>query len=169
MAAEFTMFWLFTKQKFLCICLHWTSAFKACVTMRREIIELEAGAVDGKSIRSGTVHAQSIQPRPITPSTGDLHLKTKQCTQQWQRERQLELAGASSLSVISRLASAPLPWVQWLIGKSIRLVIRKSRVRFPAGSMWIFLSLSPKLPSSCSCLHRTFTLKCIGYIPWQSL
>ena len=43
------------------------------------------------------------------------------------RERQLELAEASSMAVISRLASAPLPWVQWLSGKSIRLVIGRPR------------------------------------------
>ena len=45
------------------------------------------------------------------------------------------------MAVISRLASAPdpLPWVQWLSGKSVQL------------------SLSPKLTSSCSCLHRAFT------------
>ena len=35
-----------------------------------------------------------------------------------ERERQLELAEASSIAVIGRLASAPLPWVQWLSGKS---------------------------------------------------
>ena len=39
------------------------------------------------------------------------------------RERQLESAEASSMAVISRLASVPLLWVQWLIGKSVRLVI----------------------------------------------
>ena len=65
--------------------------------------------------------------------------------QQRERERQLELAEASSIAVICRLASAPLPWVQWLSGKSVRLVIGRSRVRFPAGSLWIFLSLFPKL------------------------
>ena len=48
----------------------------------REIIELEAGAVDGESIRSGEVRVQSIHSRPVTPFAGDLHLKTVQCTQQ---------------------------------------------------------------------------------------
>ena len=51
--------------------------------------------------------------------------------------------------VICKLASAPLPWVQWLSGKSVRLAIGRSRVRFPAGSLWIFLSLS-KLTSTYS-------------------
>ena len=42
-----------------------------------EISEPEAGVVDGESIRSGKVLVQSIHPRPITPSAGDLHLKNK--------------------------------------------------------------------------------------------
>ena len=33
--------------------------------------------------------------------------------------------------------------IQWLSGKSIQLVIRRSQVQFPVGSLWIFLSLSP--------------------------
>ena len=49
------------------------------------------------------------------------------------------------LQCICRLASTPLPWVQWLSGKSVQLVTGRSQVRFPAGSLWIFLSLSPKL------------------------
>ena len=65
----------------------------------------------------------------------------------WERERQLEPAEAASMAVISRLASTPLPWVQWLSGKSTWLVIGRSRVRLPAGSLCIFLSLSPKLTS----------------------
>ena len=52
------------------------------------------------------------------------------------------------LVVISRLASTPLPWVQCLSSKSVQLVIGKSQVRFPAGSLWIFLSLCPKLTSN---------------------
>ena len=73
-------------------------------------------------------------------------------------ERQLELAEASSLAVISRLVSAPLLWIQWLSGKNIRLVIGRSRVRFPAGSLWIFFSLSPKLTSPLNCYHNIYYL-----------
>ena len=62
--------------------------------------------------------------------------------QRRERERQLESAEASSITIICRFASAPLLWVQWLSGKSVRLVIGRSWVRFPAGSLWIFLSLS---------------------------
>ena len=51
------------------------------------------------------------------------------------------------MAVISRLASAPLLWVQWLSGKSVCLVIGRSWVQFPVGSLWIFLSLYPKLTS----------------------
>ena len=80
------------------------------------------------------------------------------CFQWWEREWQLESAEASSMAVICRLTSTPLPWVQWLSGKSIRLVIRRSRVRFPAGSLWIFLSLSAKLTS---CIHLLVTIKII--------
>ena len=60
--------------------------------------------------------------------------------------RQLELAEASSMAVICRLASAPLPWVQWLSGKSVRLVIGKLGFNSkldPCG----FFFLSPKLTS----------------------
>ena len=53
-----------------------------------------------------------------------------------ERVRQLESTEASSMVVISQLASAPLPWAQWLSGKSVRLVTRRSRVQFPAGSLW---------------------------------
>ena len=42
--------------------------------------------------------------------------------------RQLEFDEASSMSVISRLASTSLLWVQWLSGKSIQLVVGRSRV-----------------------------------------
>ena len=43
------------------------------------------------------------------------------------RERKtLESSEASSMAVISKLASAPLPWVQWLSGKSVQLVIGRS-------------------------------------------
>ena len=51
---------------------------------------------------------------------------------------QLESAEVCSLAVIGRLASTPLLWVQWLSGKSVRLVNGRSRVQFPAGSLWIF-------------------------------
>ena len=82
--------------------------------MRREIIDPEARVVDGESIRSGKVPVLSIHPRPVTKSAGDLHLKIRQCTQQWQRERQLESAEASSLAVMGRLASAAVGSVaQW--------------------------------------------------------
>ena len=47
-----------------------------------EISEPEAGVVDGESICSGKVLVQSIHPRPITLSAGDLHLKNMQYTQQ---------------------------------------------------------------------------------------
>ena len=67
----------------------------------------------------------------------------------------MESAEASSLAVISRLASAPLPWVQWLSGKSVQLVIRRSRVRFLAGSLWIFL---PKLTSPLNSYHSIHCL-----------
>ena len=65
------------------------------------------------------------------------------------QETWLESAKAYSMAVM-RLAPAPLLWVQWLSGKSVRLVIRRSQVRFPAGSLWIVLSLSPKLTASYS-------------------
>ena len=42
------------------------------------------------------------------------------------RERQLELAVASSMAVLSGLASAPLLWIYWLSGKSVQLVIRRT-------------------------------------------
>ena len=112
-------------------------------TMRREMIEPEAGVVDSEStgICSGKVPVQSIMghPRPATPSTaGDLHLLnlTVYPTERdsWSRLRLL------AWLLYCRLASAP--WVQWLSGKSVRLVIGRSQVRFLAGSLWIFLSLS---------------------------
>ena len=59
--------------------------------------------------------------------------------------RQLESAEASSMTVISRLASGPLPWVPWLNGKSVQLVIKRFRVQFSADLFVGFLSLSPKL------------------------
>ena len=40
--------------------------------------------------------------------------------------RQLELAEASSMAIISRLASTSLLWVQWLNSKSIQLVTGRS-------------------------------------------
>ena len=64
------------------------------------------------------------------------------------------------MAVICRFVFAPLPWVQWLSGKSVQLVIGRSRVRFPAGSLWIFLSLSLKLTSS----YTWYILHC-----WQLL
>ena len=58
------------------------------------------------------------------------------------------------MAVICRRTSTPLPWVQWLSGKSVQLVIGRSQVRFPAGWLWIFLSL--KLTS---CKHDVCHLK----------
>ena len=72
--------------------------------MGREIIDPEAGVVDGVSIRSGQVPVQSIHPRPATSSAGDLHLKTTGSASNRERERQLESAEASSMAVICRLA-----------------------------------------------------------------
>ena len=45
---------------------------------------------------------------------------------------QLESAKVSSMTVICRLASAPLPWVQWLSGK----------IRFPVGLIPVDISFS---------------------------
>ena len=42
------------------------------------------------------------------------------------RERQLESPRASSVAVINRLSLTPLLWVQWLRGKSVQLVIKRS-------------------------------------------
>ena len=61
-----------------------------------------------------------------------------------ERDRQLESVEASSMAVVS----TPLLWVQCLSGKSVQLVIGTSRVWFPAGALWSFLSLSPKLTAS---------------------
>ena len=57
------------------------------------------------------------------------------------------------MAVISRLSSASLLWVQWLSGKSIRLVIGRSRVRFPAGYLGFFF-LSKALHHSLH-VHKT--------------
>ena len=54
------------------------------------------------------------------------------------RVRQLESAEASSIGIISRLASTSLLWVQWLNSKSIQLVTGRSWIRFSAGFLWIF-------------------------------
>ena len=51
---------------------------------------------------------------------------------------------------IHRDPAGTLPWVQWLSGKSVRLVIGRSRVQFPARSLWIFLSLSKACKLQCS-------------------
>ena len=53
------------------------SVYLSLVWFELEIIEPEAGVVDGESIRSGKVPVQSIHPRPATPTTGDLHLNFK--------------------------------------------------------------------------------------------
>ena len=60
------------------------------------------------------------------------------------RERQLESAIPSNLVVVSRVASSPLSWVQWLSGKSVRLAIGSFGAqlsRFRAGSLWIFYAI----------------------------
>ena len=96
------------------------SADSSCqATISREIIEPEVGMVDSESICSCNVFVQSIHPRPTTPSAGDFHSKIKQCIQLWEKERRLKLAEVSSMAVISRLAYAPLLWVQWLSGKNV--------------------------------------------------
>ena len=82
----------------------------------------------------GNVPVQSIHPRPATPST---HSKLGSVSNS-EKRGQLESVEASSMAAISRLASAPLPWVQWLSGKSVRLAIGRSWVRYPAGSLRLF-------------------------------
>ena len=49
-----------------------------------------------------------------------------------------------------------LPWVQWLSGTNVCLVIRRSQVRFPAGSLWIYLSLSLRWLALHTCEHERY-------------
>ena len=84
------------------------------------------------------------------------HVKT--CVSEWERERKLESAEASSTAVIGRLASAPLPWVQWLSSRSVLLVIRRAWVWIPVD----FLSLSLKSVH----LHHVKTVVTAVIIIW---
>ena len=95
------------------------SADSSCLaTISREIIEPEVGMVDSESICSGNVFVQSIHPRPTTPSAGDFPFKNT-AVYPTVGERWLKLAEVSSTAFISRLAYAPLLWVQWLSGKNV--------------------------------------------------
>lgn len=60
-------------------------------------------------------------------------------------QRQLELAKASRLADTSRFASASLPWVQWLSGKHVQLVVPGFDSKLE--SCAFFFSLSPKITS----------------------
>ena len=62
----------------------------------------------------------------------------------------------SSMAVVCRLGFAPLPWVQCLSDKRIQLVIGRSQVQFPARSLWIFPSLSPKLTYYCIAMSHLY-------------
>ena len=74
----------------------------------------------------------------------------------WERERQLELAEAASMAVISRLSSAPLPWVHWLSGKSVRLVIWKVPGLIPS---WIPVDFSFSLSKTYIHVWQSSSLK----------
>lgn len=56
---------------------------------------------------------------------------------------ELKLAEASRVALMSKLASAPLPEVQWLSGKSIRLIIGRFQVWLPCS----WAGISPKFTS----------------------
>ena len=107
-------------QRFLCICLHGCQHSRLIVeqpTMHWEIVEPEAGVVDSKSICSANVLVQSIHACPLGIF---IH---KKAVYLMVRERK-----SWSQLIISRLASAPLPRVQWLSGTSIQLIIKRSWV-----------------------------------------
>ena len=68
------------------------------------------------------------------------------------------LTSAATRSLVS--ASAPLTWVQWLSGKSIRLAFGRSQVRIPVRyQTFLWISFSLLSPISIS-MHDTvaFTL-----------
>ena len=67
----------------------------------------------------------------------------------------MKLAEASSLAVIGRLVPTPLPWIQWLIGENVQLVIGSFQVQFPARFLWVvFFSLqSLHQPMQCLCME----------------
>ena len=81
---------------------------------------------------------QSIHPRPTTPSARELGNVFN-----GEREKELESVEVSSMVVNRRLASTPLPWVQWLSGKSNRKVLGSIPGLIPVD----FSSLSSKLTS----------------------
>ena len=84
-------------------------------------------ATEGRSVKlkpNSLISSLILEEKEREPSTADgvtsLGISIqKQGSVSWERERQLELAEASSMAVISRLASASLPLVQWLSDKSI--------------------------------------------------
>ena len=96
-------------------------------------------------IRSGKVPVHAVNPpQTHNPIHWGSPFKTWQCTQWRERERELESAEAYSMAIISRPSSAPLPWVQWLRGKSVRLSNQKVPGLIPS---WIPVDFSLHLCS----------------------
>ena len=93
------------------------SADSSCLaTISREIIEPEVGRVGSESICPGYVFVNP--PQAHNPICWGFPFKNT-AVYPTVGERRLKLAEVSSMAVISRLAYAPLLWVQWLSGKNV--------------------------------------------------
>ena len=105
--------------------------------------ELEVALERERKVHRDPAACTVNPPQARNPIHWGSPFKTWQCIQQRERERQLESAEASSMAVICRLASTPLPWVLWLSDKSVRLVIGRSWVQFSTRSLWYFSLSKP--------------------------
>ena len=82
-----------------------------------EIIVPEAEVVDSESVRSGNVLEQPVHPGPQLHPQG-ISISGSETNREREKDSWNRLSPLAC-AAICRLASAPLPWAQWLSGKSV--------------------------------------------------